>query len=92
MRVTNLGTSQIGSPNGKNWQNMDNQMSHDDSDRLEAKLDAILTTLNGDGRGEMGMVQKVAIMWRFIVLWPLCTGSAALGAVFTIIIQYFSNK
>lgn len=58
-----------------------------DHDRLEDKLDQILAILHGDGKGEMGMVQKVSILWRLVLTWPLCTASALVGAILTLLIE-----
>ena len=55
--------------------------------RLEAKLDQILTILHGDDQGGMGIIQRVSIIWRMMVIWPLCTGSAVAGAIVTMMVQ-----
>ena len=55
--------------------------------RLEDKLDKILEILHGDETGDMGMIQRVSIIWRVFIVWPLCTGSAVAGAVVTILVQ-----
>jgi len=57
--------------------------------RLEDKVDRILSILHGDEKGEMGMIQRVSIIWRVFMIWPICTGSGVAGAVITILVQKF---
>lgn len=62
-------------------------MEHQDFQRLEEKLDRVLTILHGDGGREMGMVQKVNILWLLVMKWPLYLASIILGGAITVVIQ-----
>lgn len=62
-------------------------MEQSDVDRLEEKMDRLLNILHGGDSGDMGLVQKVSIIWTLVVRWPLYTASALCGAALTILVQ-----
>lgn len=54
------------------------------------KMEALM---NGDPTGGLGYFQKSNIVWKMLVIWPLCTCSAIFGSVLTwAIIHYASSK
>jgi len=59
-------------------------MTRQDEDALRDRLDALERTLNGNG--EMGVSQKVGILWKFLLAFVaiLCT---ALGSLFNAFIN-----
>lgn len=50
-------------------------------------MDRLLNILHGGDSGDMGLVQKVSIIWTLVVRWPLYTASALCGAALTILVQ-----
>ena len=60
---------------------------HDKLDCIAEQVKAIFELLNGTG-GELGMLQKVAVMWR-VHVWLLCTFSAASGCIGTLVAKHF---
>lgn len=64
----------------------------DQLERVESKLDQILSILHGDGREEMGIIQKVNLLWLIVYKWPLYILSIAFGAALTIFIQFLGSK
>lgn len=62
-------------------------MDENDLKRLEDKVDRLLNVLHGGDDGDMGLVQKVSIIWTLVVRWPLYTASALAGAALTILVQ-----
>ena len=67
------------------------QMNDHDAERVEKKLDRILELLHGDGKSEMGIVQKVNWMWMMIFKWPLYILFTTTGALITLLIQKFTK-
>lgn len=67
-------------------------MSDQNIERIEAKLDQVLSILHGDGKQEMGMVQRVNILWTVVLKWPLYIISVIVGALLTILIQYLGGR
>lgn len=59
---------------------------HSILDSMKAQLKAIFDILQGQ-EGNLGLSQKVAVMWRAHV-WVFCTLSAAAGAIFLAVIQW----
>lgn len=62
-------------------------MDENDVKRIEDKMDRMLDILHGGDDGDMGLVQKVSIIWTIVVRWPLYTASALAGAALTILVQ-----
>lgn len=62
-----------------------------DYQRLDAKLDQILDILHGDGKQEIGMVQKVNLLWMLVFKGPLYVASIVLGAILTIVVQWLTK-
>ena len=63
----------------------------DQLERVEAKLDQILSILHGDGREEMGIIQKVNLLWLIVYKWPLYLISIIFGAGLTLVIQFLGQ-
>ena len=66
-------------------------MEDDQNKRLEEKLDQILVLLHGDGKGELGLAQKVNLLWIVVMRWPLYIVTTGLGVVITLVIQHVAN-
>lgn len=66
-------------------------MNELDTERIEKKLDEMLAILHGDGRGDMGLIQKINILWTIVFKWPLYVLSIVLGSLITLAIQHFGK-
>lgn len=62
-------------------------MSDSDAREINDKLDQIFGILKGDGGENMGLVQKVNILWLLVLRWPIVIVSAIGGSVITITAQ-----
>lgn len=71
---------------------MSDPENQDHIERIEDKLDQVLSILHGDGKAEMGMVQKVNIVWAVVFKGPLYVASIVIGAILTLVIQYLGGK
>lgn len=56
-------------------------------DFIADQVKAIFELLNGKD-GNLGMLQKVAVMWR-VHVWLLCTASASFGAISILILRHY---
>ena len=63
------------------------QSEEDPISEIRRQVRAIFEMLQGKDGG-LGLSQKVAIMWR-IHAWLLCTASACMGGVFTLLTKHY---
>lgn len=56
-----------------------------DVQSLSSTVRSLVETLHGKD-GTFGFLTKVRIMWSSLIVWPLCTLSACVGAIGTMLI------